>query len=158
MNKKSNIIAFVTPDLANTFFPMLLKGIESISRMQGYSVVVCNSEGNSVNEDEILRSLIAIGVDGIIFICSGKPSFLLLDIVNNKRIPIIFLDRDPGIKGIVSVTSNNYNGMYQATSYLVSLGHQKILYLGVLMVFLLRKIDIRAFVMHWKIVESLIPI
>lgn len=56
MNKKSNIIAFETPDLANTFFPMLLKGIESISRMQGYSVVVCNSEGISVNEDEILSS------------------------------------------------------------------------------------------------------
>lgn len=130
MNKKSNIIAFVVPDLANMFFPMLLKGIEAIARMQGISVIVCNSEGNPNNEDKILSNLIELGVDGIIFICSGSSSPLLKDIVSTKRIPIVFLDRKPGLKNTVSVTSDNYEGMYQAASYLTSLGHRRILYLG----------------------------
>lgn len=130
INKKSNIIAFVIPDITNMFFPMLLKGVEAIARMQGVSVVVCNSEGNPSNEDEILRNLMDIKVDGIIFICSGPSTPLLRDIVANKKIPIVFLDRKPDIKDIVSVTSDNFEGMYQSASYLTSLGHRRILYLG----------------------------
>ena len=30
INKKSNIIAFVIPDITNMFFPLLLKGVEAI--------------------------------------------------------------------------------------------------------------------------------
>ena len=85
INKKSNIIAFVIPDITNMFFPLLLKGVEAIARMQGISVVVCNSEGNPSNEDEILRNLMNIGVDGIIFICSGPSTPLLKDIIETKK-------------------------------------------------------------------------
>jgi len=128
--KRTNIIAFVIPDITNQFFPLLLKGIEEIARVQGFSLMLCNSEGNPANEDKILTNLLKIGVDGILFICSGSPTEFLKSIITNKTVPIVFLDRNPGLKGIISVSSNNFEGMYQSASYLISLGHRQILYLG----------------------------
>ncbi len=127
---RSKLIAFVIPDITNQFFPLMLKGIESISRSQGYTLLVCNSEGNTKNEDKILENLLEIDVAGILFICSGEPSKLLTTIINDKLVPIVFLDRKPGINGVHTVAGDNREGMYQASKYILSLGHRAILYIG----------------------------
>ena len=128
--KKSGIVALVIPDITNQFFPLMLTGIEEIARMQGYSLLLCNSQGLPENEDRILLDLMKLNVDGILFICIGKPSPLLVDIVTNKTIPVVFLDRDPGLKEVSVVVTDNRGGMQQAARYLASLGHRRILYIG----------------------------
>ena len=129
LRSHSNMIAFVIPDIENPFFPMLLKGIESVSRTQGYTLMIYNSEGNPSIEEKILKDLLDFNVAGIILIHSGKTSPMLLNIVKNKEIPIVFLDRIPDMENINSVSSDNFDGMYQSARYLTSLGHSKILYL-----------------------------
>lgn len=127
--KKTGTIAVVIPDIANQFFPLLLTGIEEIARIRGFSLMLCNSQGTIENEDRILLNLIRLGVDGIIFICSSKPSKLLQDIVASKTIPLVFLDRDPGFPKESVVMADNHGGMVQSAKYLSSLGHRHILYL-----------------------------
>ncbi len=126
----SNMIAFVIPDIENPFFPMLLKGIESVSRTHGYTLMIYNSEGNPTNEERILGDLLDINVAGIILIHSGRTSPMLKDIVKNRKIPIVFLDRVPDMENINTVSSDNFDGMYQAVKYLTSLGHSRILYIS----------------------------
>ncbi len=130
LRSHSNMIAFVIPDIENPFFPMLLKGIESVSRAQGYTLMIYNSEGNTSIEEKILKDLLDINVAGIILIHSGKTSPMLRDIVRNKELPIVFLDRVPAdMENINTVSSDNFDGMYQAAKYITSLGHTRILYL-----------------------------
>ncbi|MCH3918119.1 MAG: LacI family transcriptional regulator [Spirochaetia bacterium] len=134
--KRSNypqmgFIAFIIPDITNQFFPLMLKGIEGICRSKGYDLLVCNTEGNSKIEEQILKNLIKINILGIVFVGSGKPSDLLVEMVQRRLPPIVFLDRIPSINAPVqSITTNNLLAMYQATKYLLSLGHKKILYLA----------------------------
>lgn len=128
--KHTDLIAFVIPDISNQFFPLLLKGIESISRTQGYSLILCNSEGSSQNEEKILANLLEIDIAGIVFICAGEPTKTLLEIVRDSIVPIVFLDRIPNIPGTMTVTSGNFEGMYQSAKYLITLGHTRIIYLG----------------------------
>jgi LacI family transcriptional regulator len=127
---KSNLIAFVIPDISNPFFPLLLKGIESISRSQGYTLILCNSEGSANNEEKILANLLDIDVAGIVFICAGEPTRTLMEIVKDNIVPLIFLDRIPNLSGIQTVTAGNFEGMYQSAKYLITLGHRNILYIG----------------------------
>ncbi len=128
--KKSGIIALVIPEISNQFFPLMLTGIEEIARMQRFSLMLCNSQGIPEIEDRILLDLMNLGVDGVLYIGIGKPSRLLAEVVSNKALPIVFLDRDPGLKNVPLVTTDNRGGMEQAVKYLLSLGHRKILYIG----------------------------
>ena len=63
---------------------------------------------------------------------TGSKNHLALakEIINNNIVPVVFLDRNPGLKDISLVATDNHNGMYQATRYLITLGHRKIMYLG----------------------------
>ncbi len=128
--QSSGTIGLVVPDITNQFFPLMLTGIDNIASGNGMTIMLCNSNGIPRREDEILKKLIDIGVDGIIMIPSGQASLLLQQIVKEQIVPIVFLDRDPGLHNINLVTTGNFEGLYQATKYLITLGHKRILYLG----------------------------
>ena len=127
---KTNMVALVVPDVLNQFFPLLLKGIECVSRSQGYNLVLCNSEGSVLLEEKILLNLLEVNVDGIIIVGAGEPTASMRRIISEHFLPVVFLDRDPGIKDINVITTNNTEGMRQSAKYLLSLGHQRILYIG----------------------------
>lgn len=129
-NGQTHTIAFVIPDITNQFFPMLFKGIDEIAQVQGYSLMVLQSGNNPAKEDAILSNLLRLKVAGILFICAERGSDFLRRTCQEKKIPIVFLDRNPNIPDIHLVTSDNYGGTLQAASYLLSLGHRDILYLG----------------------------
>ena len=76
--------------------------------------MLCNSQGIPEIEDRILLDLMNLGVDGVLYIGIGKPSRLLAEVVSNKALPIVFLDRDPGLKNVPLVTTDNRGGMEQA--------------------------------------------
>ncbi len=130
MHDRKGIIGIIVPDISNEFFPLMLEGIESISSSYDNTIMLCNSLGNIKNEENILRKLLDIKADGIIYITTGEAPALAKEIINNNIVPVIFLDRNPGLKNISLVTTDNHNGMYQATRYLITLGHRKIMYLG----------------------------
>ena len=128
--EKSGIIGIIFPDISNQFFPLMLTGIENASAGNDNIIMLCNSNGDIKMEERFLRKLLDIRADGIIYIATEKIPTLLKDIIDNDIIPVIFLDRNPGLENISLITTDNRNGMYQATKYLITLGHRKILYLG----------------------------
>ena len=128
--RKTGLIAMVVPDNLNPFFPLLLKSIESISRLMNYNLILCNSEYNSKIESSIIDQLSNIHIDGLIFIGAGKPPEVLKRMAKDKTLPIVCLDRDPGLENVSTVTIDNKEAMFQATSYLFSLGHRDILYIS----------------------------
>lgn len=128
--KGSGIIGFIVPDLTNQFFPMMLTGIETVAKANQYQVVITQLEANGKNEDEIVSKLVDIGVDGIIIIPSAETTGKYIrQLVKDDLKPIVFLDRNPGLNNVNFVTTDNYSGMYQATKYLLTLGHKNFLYL-----------------------------
>lgn len=130
VEKRTGMVAFIVPDVTNPFFPSMLAGINNISAFTDFTMLLCSSDGNPKNEDKILQKLLNTGIDGIIFITSGKATQYTEQLVKDNVIPIVFLDRDPGIEGVNIVSTGNHDGMYQATRYLITLGHKRILYLG----------------------------
>ena len=130
LNERKGIIGMIVPDISNQFFPLMLSGIDSVSSSYDNTIMLCSSNGTIKEEEKSLRKLMDIGVDGIIYVTAGDPPDLLNEIISGNILPIVFLDRDPGIKRINLITTDNRNGMYQAARYLATLGHRRILYLG----------------------------
>ena len=127
---RSGLIGMIVPDIANEFFPLMLSGVDSESSESGCTVMLCSCNGQQKAEERALRKLLDIGVDGIIYITSGSAPPLLKETIASGALPVIFLDRDPGIPGTALITTDNRNGMLQAAMYLTTLGHRRILSLG----------------------------
>jgi len=91
-NKNSNkLIAFIFPDISNLFFPLLFKGMKSISKMQGYNILISNTENSYETEVEILEDMLKCGVEGIIYIGDYAKKSLIQDILAKGEIPFVFL-------------------------------------------------------------------
>lgn len=122
-------VGLVVPDIMNPVFPMMMKGIQQVARTHGYNVILCDSENDVEIEREHLRSLFQEPIDGLIWIPAGDE-----DIEPEGEIvggfATVLLDRRISGRDMNSVTCANEDGAYQATRYLLSLGHRRILYVG----------------------------
>lgn len=68
-------------------------------------------------------------IDGLILLGQAERSYREM-LRSNGKIPVMFLDSYDAASGRDSVISDGYYGMYVVTSYLISLGHKKIYFVG----------------------------
>ncbi|MBE7554625.1 MAG: LacI family DNA-binding transcriptional regulator [Anaerolineales bacterium] len=118
-------IGLIISDITNPFFTAVARGVEDEFNQFGYHTIFCNTDEDSAREDEYLRLLFAHQIDGLIIAPTGVHSDRLLRIAE-AEIPIVLLDRAaPGITAPL-VHVDNEGGAYQATRYLIELGHRRI--------------------------------
>lgn len=118
-------IGLIVPDLANPFFPGVVKGIQARARVADYSVFVADSDEDPNAETDLVRSL-SKQVDGII-LCSPRMSENELRSTVGEK-PLVMLNRR--VDDIPAVTFDSLGGMRQAVAHLTALGHRRIAYVG----------------------------
>ncbi|MFW2513721.1 LacI family DNA-binding transcriptional regulator [Demequina sp. SO4-13] len=79
--KRSEMIALVIPDLENSFFTALARGAERVTREAGYSLVLCNTDGDPAYETAYVEVIQDEHVPGAIVAPygGGAPFAALLD-------------------------------------------------------------------------------
>ena len=122
---ETKIIGLVVPDNSNPFFAEISRVIEDVGFENGYSVILCNSDGDLNKEQAYINLLISKQVDGVIFIASGSKQDLLEELITNK-IQVIVADRKIPQSMADVVLVNNEQGGYIASGHLVALGHERI--------------------------------
>ena len=66
-SKKTTTIGVVIPNITNTYFSTLAKGIDDIAEMYKYNIVLANSDEDDEKEVAVVNTLFSKQVDGIIF-------------------------------------------------------------------------------------------
>ncbi len=127
-NGAAKTIGLIIPDILNPFFPLLIKGVEQVSRIHGYSLMLCDSENDPALEQQHLDMLSQRGVAGMLLIPASSKTPHAQKLIKQGK-PFVFLDRFVVIEGASYVTSDNAEGAYQAVKYLLKLGHQRIVLL-----------------------------
>lgn len=89
---RSYTVGLVVPDLVHPFFAQLAKGISSVLRAQGYSLILASSEEDPVLESEEINRLLARSLDAFI-IASTQPSVEGLRRLREAETPCILVDR-----------------------------------------------------------------
>ncbi len=125
--RQSKSIGIIVPHIKNEFFASITLEIENFFFEEGYSVFICNTNGQEEKEQEYLKSLDAKSVDGLIYISGGED----LSLSSLQRdIPIVCIDRKPQLEAnIAIIESDNYNGGFLATERLITDGCKDILML-----------------------------
>lgn len=122
-------IGLVVPDIANPWFPALIKGVENVARTHDFGLLLADSENSVATERENIQTMIDRGVDGMILIPTDRRNESVMRLFDEK-FPLVFLDRCIEGRPINFVTSANRDGAYQATRYLINLGHRHIVYIA----------------------------
>jgi LacI family transcriptional regulator len=122
---QTTIIGVIIPDISNPFFPLVVRGVEDIAYQNSYRLMLCNADNDAQKEQVYFDELRAYRMAGLIVIPSAN-SRLVAAAGTAGELPVICLDRCPeGWKGD-SITVDNAEGAYQATRYLLGLGHRGI--------------------------------
>ena len=66
-SKKTTTVGVVIPNIANAYFSNLARGIDDIAAMYKYNIVLASSDEDDEKEINVVNSLFAKQVDGIIF-------------------------------------------------------------------------------------------
>lgn len=66
-SKRTTTVGVVIPDITNTYFAALAKGIDDIAEMYKYNIVLANSDDDDEKEVAVVNTLFSKQVDGIIF-------------------------------------------------------------------------------------------
>lgn len=116
-------LGLILPDLANPFFPSVVKAIQQRAHESDYQVFVADTDEVPQSELGLVRSL-AKQVDGVI-LCSPrmKPAELR---EASTYVPVVLANRHAG--AISSVTIDSPGGMRSVVDHLADLGHRKIGY------------------------------
>jgi LacI family transcriptional regulator len=121
---KSNMIGMIIPDITNPFFPSVVRGAEDVAFANGYHLVLCNTDNDHSKELVHLKRLRAYLPAGLIVIPSSF-SELMEQAQSYRRAgtDVVCIDRLPRSWLGDSVTANNEEGSYNATRYMLQLGH-----------------------------------
>lgn len=126
--KNKQIISVIIPDITNPFFANIIEGIENTANLYGYHIILSQFKEN--RDISNFKDITNIGVSGYIIIPSVGSTEYFNDIINNSNLPIVFLDRKVEFNNINYVGSDNKIGAYNATKYLIDLGHKNIIYMA----------------------------
>ena len=64
--QRTHTIGMIVPDIANPFFPMVVRGAEDAAQKHGYNLLLCNSDDSLDKEEGAIELLLSKRVDGIL--------------------------------------------------------------------------------------------
>jgi len=117
---RSRSVGLVIPDIADPFFPLLIRGIQDALRERSYGLFLCDSDRDIAKEEAHVRNLLEKRVDGVILNSTLSDCDCQLDLLDKRSVPYVLLDRR--IESRVSaagVYSDNGKGARMATDLLL---------------------------------------
>lgn len=120
-------IGFLASDISNPLFAEIALGAERRLDDAGYTMVLANSEGSGVRDEEMIRLFRWRRTDGLILSVSDERRQGTLTELARLGEPIVLIDRDvKGLEGASGVSSDHASGMRAAVDHLLDLGHTNI--------------------------------
>ncbi|HEV2912451.1 MAG TPA: LacI family DNA-binding transcriptional regulator [Pyrinomonadaceae bacterium] len=126
---RSQMIGVLVSDIANPFFPELVKSIEAAAFERGYDVLLLNTDYQAERTLHYVRRIIQRKVAGVALMTSELDA-VLIDELARCRISVVFLDL--GSKGtcMSNVVVDYEVGIEEAVRHLVERGHRRFAYVG----------------------------
>ena len=125
----SDSFALMLPDIANPFFPALVKAVQLRARHHGMTVLLCNTEGVPEAEAEYLEMLASRQIQGVV----AMGLAITADEIRRRvgsGMKIVALDRAAAGGSAASVQADHRAGGWMATDHLLQRGHRAIAHIS----------------------------
>jgi LacI family transcriptional regulator len=130
-NRRTHTIGMIVPDIANPFFPMVVRGAEDAAQRHGYNLLLCNSDDSLAKEETSVELLLSKRVDGILLTKAAedfRPS--LRQMIQEVKIPFVLVMRTYPTLTKDAVIADDYQGAYDAVCHLARSGRRRIGFIG----------------------------
>lgn len=118
------VLALIISDIENPFFTSVCRGVEDVASSAGYSVMLCNADGDLAKEQEYISMLSSQNVSGVIISPASYDSTDVTPLIE-RGINILTIDRELPIE-CDAVRINNQLGSRIATQHLLSSGARRV--------------------------------
>ncbi|MEL7383674.1 MAG: substrate-binding domain-containing protein [Pseudomonadota bacterium] len=125
VNRTKTIGMLVTTS-TNPFFGEVVKGVERSCYQKGYSLILCNTEGDNERMRESINTLLQKRVDGLILMCSSLEGERIDVFERYPDIPVVVMDWGPMLFTSDKIQDNSLRGGYLAAKYLIDCGHKEV--------------------------------
>jgi LacI family transcriptional regulator len=125
--QQSHTLGMIVPDIANPFWPEVVRGAEDRAHAAGYTILLSNSDDDAKKEARYLGLFLAKRVDGILI--AKAPGALPREVashIQSRRIPVVHLLRDVPGCGSDAVLFDDEDAAFEAVSHVARLGARRI--------------------------------
>ncbi|MFK3712416.1 MULTISPECIES: ribose operon transcriptional repressor RbsR [Leclercia] len=125
LNQTRTIGMLITAS-TNPFYSELVRGVERSCFERGYSLVLCNTEGDEQRMNRNLETLMQKRVDGLLLLCTEthQPSPEIMQ--RYPSVPTVMMDWAPFDGTSDLIQDNSLLGGDMATQHLIDKGHTRI--------------------------------
>lgn len=126
--RRTNIIGVVVPDVSNPYFSGMATAIEQRAAREGFRVLLSNSMHNEEQEIRAIDHFLARQIDGLL-VAAISPQSQSRHGALIGSLPCVYIGVNHS-DACSYVMTDNTAGAYEATRYLLDLGHRDILFFG----------------------------
>lgn len=121
----SKTLGLIIPFLRDSYYAQMAYYIEKEAAKNGYSLIVCSSEGDGNKEYELIYTLIEKRVDGLI-VAPTKTEVKGIKYLQKLDIPFVLVDRYYQNMETNYVIVDNFGSAYELVNFLITKGARKI--------------------------------
>lgn len=129
---KTHVIMVVLPSVGDPFFTGVMKGIREVASGNGYSLLINETQFNTITADEIGSIVVSRQADGIILLAAMSPfGTRVLSAKNQRALPMVIGCEtvSPELNDYPGIHIDNISAAREATGYLLNMGHERIAFI-----------------------------
>lgn len=130
--KKTNTIGIILPEIADEFFPEIIRGVDEVAYSGGYHVMVASSHSKRTMIESIINFMGKQVVDGVVLM-APEFSNSIKEIIQKSSIPLVIINgnKEKEFDEYYSVGIDNFQGVYSMMEYLInSLNQRRIAFIS----------------------------
>jgi LacI family transcriptional regulator len=127
--RTSSTIGLVIPNLLNAYYTALADALSQLLYAKGYHLLLASTRDDPDVEQNMLSDMVGRAVDGLLWV----PSYASLELTGyllEQHTPAVAIVRRVPDDLLDAIVFKDYAGSQAATRHLVSLGHERIGYIG----------------------------
>lgn len=124
-SKKTTTVGVVIPDISNSIFAEVARGIEDIANMYHYNIILCNADKRKEKEIRVINTLLEKQVDGLLFM-GGAVTDEHVQAFKTANVPIVLCATTDEQGTIPSVDIDHEAAAFDAVTALIDKGHTSI--------------------------------
>jgi DNA-binding LacI/PurR family transcriptional regulator len=121
---KSDLFGLVISEIANPFFPEVIRGFQSAAWDRGFDVLLLNTEYSEERTKSVIQKLIERDVRGVAIMTSSLDETVISSLTD-KGIGVVFCNLVPADRLVSNITIDYERGIIEAINHVVSLGHSR---------------------------------
>jgi LacI family transcriptional regulator len=121
----SNVVGLLVHELATAYIGAIIRGIVMELEASKYELLLYTTHRGKEKEAEYVRTLTQGMADGLLLVLPRNPE-MYLQTLRERHFPYVLIDHQGIDKTGPAVGASNLKGSYEATKYLLELGHRRI--------------------------------